>query len=419
MITDPAIGDRLLVITALGPTRGFVRPRDYVELHAARLGPGRGGAPIADDVAAALAPNKITLGRPGGLSLSTAEVGAHDAARHPAQRAAFDTQIWGFDRKAEFRTAPVRADPRRRRRAAWQAPAGAAQSRALLSRPPACAAEAKGVLDVALADERGVARRHRQRAQRGRQRDAATGRTKRSSSSTSRRSATSSTRRSGAPSLMRARASGRRRQVGFKHVEAAIAALPIELQRMAHAGGAAHRHRGARLRHRRRVLVDELQTAWACRPRMAPSVAVLVGRLDEGLGRNEDALTNYRAAAASGDRPAAAQGAAARDRDCATSSAKCRARTWSPSSKRSPRSGAATPPRPRGSSCWRISTPRTGAIAKPSTSCARRCWRIPIPTSRARSRTRRRRASKACSSAARRMRCRRSRRWRCSTITAS
>jgi hypothetical protein len=54
-------------------------------------------------------------------------------------------------------------------------------------------------------------------------------------------------------------------------------------------------------------VLNELRTI-GVPPAMAPSIAVLVGRLDEGLGRNEDALTNYRTAAASRDRPAAAQG---------------------------------------------------------------------------------------------------------------
>jgi hypothetical protein len=43
-------------------------------------------------------------------------------------------------------------------------------------------------------------------------------------------------------------------------------------------------------------------------PAMAPSIAVLVGRLKEALGRTSDALTSYRAATDSSDRRAAAQG---------------------------------------------------------------------------------------------------------------
>ena len=49
-------------------------------------------------------------------------------------------------------------------------------------------------------------------------------------------------------------------------------------------------------------------------------------------------------------------------------------------SKRSPRSGAATAPRSKRCSSWGVFTPKRGATARPATSCARRCWRIPIPT---------------------------------------
>ena len=58
---------------------------------------------------------------------------------------------------------------------------------------------------------------------------------------------------------------------------------------------------------RRRPLLNEFETIGVPRE-MQPTIAVLTGRLAEGLGRNEDALDAYRAAAESRDRPAAAQG---------------------------------------------------------------------------------------------------------------
>ena len=54
-------------------------------------------------------------------------------------------------------------------------------------------------------------------------------------------------------------------------------------------------------------MVNELETI-GVPPELEPSVAVLTGRLNEGVGRNEDALTNFRMAAASSDRRSAAQG---------------------------------------------------------------------------------------------------------------
>ncbi len=87
---------------------------------------------------------------------------------------------------------------------------------------------------------------------------------------------------------------------------AAVATLPVELQRVA--------------------LKDEMRSAIEIGDfngasddlndfetigvphEMEPTIAVLMGRLAEGLGRKEDALAAYRTAADSWDRPAAAQG---------------------------------------------------------------------------------------------------------------
>jgi len=91
----------------------------------------------------------------------------------------------------------------------------------------------------------------------------------------------------------------------FKSVEAAIATLPMELQRVA-------------LKDEMRAAIEVGDFAGAADqlndfetigvPReMQPAVSVLVGRLSEGLGHSDDALTAYRAAADSWDRPAAAQ----------------------------------------------------------------------------------------------------------------
>ena len=54
-------------------------------------------------------------------------------------------------------------------------------------------------------------------------------------------------------------------------------------------------------------LADEFDTVGVPRE-LAPAYAVLQGRIEQGLGQNEDALANYRKAAASADRSAAAEG---------------------------------------------------------------------------------------------------------------
>ena len=95
-------------------------------------------------------------------------------------------------------------------------------------------------------------------------------------------------------------------RTGFKNVEASIATLPIELQQLA-------------LKETMRAAIEvrdfsgaadklhEFETIGMPR-QMQASVLVLTGRLAQGLGKNEDALRAFRAAAETGDRPAAAQG---------------------------------------------------------------------------------------------------------------
>ncbi len=301
-IVDPTVGDRLLVVTALGPTRGFLRQHDYVELHLLASAQGVVVAPIADDVAAALASDKITLGRPGGLSLSSSEVNVADVAEN-SRGAPFDPQMWGYDRKANFeqrQTELIRA-------AAAAPPERRMQARLKLARfylATGMAAEAKGVLNVALGDQRGVpdvtgsvlgavadvmlhrpeqALKQLNQPQIGNQLEAPVWR-----------------------AIAYARAGKwSEAHAGFRHIEVAIATLPIELQRMAMMAAlkTAIEVRDYDTASR---LVDEFDSIGVPKS-LAPPFAVLVGRLDQGLGRTTDALTNYRTAAASRNGPAAAE----------------------------------------------------------------------------------------------------------------
>ena len=102
VLADRDIGDRLMVVTALGPARGFLKEQNFVELRALPSTHGVVLQPLADDVSAELGADKITISRPGGLSLSPTALGPA-AARHQLPRAlTFDTQLWGFDRQANF-----------------------------------------------------------------------------------------------------------------------------------------------------------------------------------------------------------------------------------------------------------------------------------------------------------------------------
>ena len=302
-VTDPDIGDRLMIVTALGPTRGFLKAQNFVELRALPSTHGVVVQPIADDITAELGSDKITIGRPAGLSLSATALGQQQVEVN-FRAYTFDTQLWGFDRDA-----PFNARQSELIRLAASAPVvKKRQARLNLARfylAKDMAPEAKAVLDVALSDQRGSedvtgsvltavadvmldrpddALKELGKPQVGNQQDAAIWR-----------------------AIAYARA-GRwpDAQKIFKTVSAAIGALPIELQRMAmkeslRSAIEVHDFNDAT------KVANEFETVGVT-PDLEPTINVLIGRLYEGLGRNEDALASYRAAATSHDRRAAAQG---------------------------------------------------------------------------------------------------------------
>jgi tetratricopeptide (TPR) repeat protein len=302
-VTDPDIGDRLVIVTALGPTRGFLKAQNFVELRALPSTHGIVVQPIADDITAELGSDKVTIGRPAGLSLSATALGQQQVEVN-FRAYTFDTQLWGFDRDA-----PFNARQSELIRLAASAPAvKKRQARLNLARfylAKDMAPEAKAVLDVALTDQRGSedvtgsvltavadvmldraddALKELAKPQVGNQQDAAIWR-----------------------AIAYARA-GRwaDAQKIFRTVSAAIGALPIELQRMAmkeslRSAIEVHDFNDAT------KVANEFETVGVT-PDLEPTINVLIGRLYKGLGRNEDALASYRAAATSHDRRAAAQG---------------------------------------------------------------------------------------------------------------
>ncbi|HET7164778.1 MAG TPA: tetratricopeptide repeat protein [Pseudolabrys sp.] len=302
-IKDPDVDDRLLVITALGPARGFLKVQDFVELRALPSIHGVVIQPIADDIAAELGVDKITIGRPTGLSLSATALGQQQVA--VSFRAfTFDTQVWGFDRDAPFNarqseliglaaSAPVS----KRRQARFNL------ARFYLAKE--MAPEAKAVLNVALTDQRASedvtgsvlkavadvmldrpddALKELSKPQVGNQQDAPIWR---------------------AIALARQGRWAEARDI-FRTVSAAVGALPIELQRMA-MKEALRSSIELRDFNNAARLVNDFETVGVT-PDLEPTINVLLGRLYEGLGRTEDALASYRAAAVSSDRRAAAQG---------------------------------------------------------------------------------------------------------------
>jgi tetratricopeptide (TPR) repeat protein len=301
-LEDPEVGDLLYVITALAPARGFLKSQDFVEFRVLASAHGIALQPVAEDLNADISADKVVVSRPAGLSLSPVTASATHALY---QRQVLDVQSWGFDRQANFTE---------RRRQLVLAAADAPEAKRLPARCDLARfylardmyAEAKAVLDVAVADNppsaddstpivlRAIANIMIGRADAamkdlanpfvGNQHDAP---------------------------LWRAMAHARlgrwaEARDGFRTAEAAMTTLPLEFQRtilkdMVRASLEVGDITGATSR------LNEFEMVGVPRE-LEPTIAVLTGRLAEGLGKVEEALRAYRAAYDSWDRPAAAQG---------------------------------------------------------------------------------------------------------------
>src|SRR6476659_7538356 len=301
-VTDPDIGDRLLIVTALGPARGFLKAQDFVELRALPSTHGVVVQPLADDITTELGADKVSISRPAGLSLSATALGQQPLATN-FRAYTFDTQLWGYDRDAPFNARQAELI-----RLAAAAPVSKRRhARLNLARfylAKDMAPEAKAVLDVALSDQHSddvtgsvltavadvmldrpeEALKVLAKPQVGNQQDAPVWR---------------------AIALARQGKWADAQKI-FKTISAAIAALPIELQRMAMKEALRSAIEVRDFNSATRV-VNEIVIV-RVPPDLEPTINVLVGRLYEGLGHNEDALSSYRAAATSGNRRAAAQG---------------------------------------------------------------------------------------------------------------
>jgi tetratricopeptide (TPR) repeat protein len=304
-IEDPEAGDTLLVATALAPARGFVKAQDFVEF---RILPSTHGVviqPLADDLSAELSSDKLIISRPSGLTLSAVQGSARSGGAPVLQRQVLDTQTWGFDRQADFKERN------------WQllsAAADAPETKRLLARTDLARFylardmihEAKAVLDVAIADQpptaenpsavvlRAVCNIMIGRADVG-LKDLASPLVG---------------NQNDAP-LWRALAYAKlgkwpEAREGFRAVEAAVASLPLELQRgvmkdMIRSYVETGDITGATTQ------LNEFE-AIGIPPDLEPIMALLNGRISEGLGRVEDARRFYQVASDSRDRGIAAQG---------------------------------------------------------------------------------------------------------------
>jgi tetratricopeptide (TPR) repeat protein len=302
-IADPDVGDRLFVVTALAPARGIIDEQDFIEFHALASTQGVVIEPLADDLSVTLVPDKIVVTRPLGLTLSTSvQTLMHGSGLRSAM---FDSQAWGSDREGSYFSHQshlidiAAAAPPHQRLAPRLELARFYIARGMYP-------EAKGVLDVALGDERKSA-------------ESAAALVLRAVAEVMMKRPEDALKDLSEPGvgdqhdalLWRALAFARqgrwaKARDSFKTMAAAIATLPVELQRVA-------------LKDDMRSAIEvgdfnaasddlnDFQTI-GIPHEIEPNVAVLMGRLAEGLGRKEDALAAYRTAADSWDRPAAAQG---------------------------------------------------------------------------------------------------------------
>ncbi|MGX1352556.1 tetratricopeptide (TPR) repeat protein [Bradyrhizobium elkanii] len=99
-LVDPDAGDTLWVVTAPPPTRGIIKRQDFVELSLLESIHGVVVHPNADDVKAEVGADKVMLGRPGGLTLSSADVAAERATA--AVKPLFDPDEWRKNQSETF-----------------------------------------------------------------------------------------------------------------------------------------------------------------------------------------------------------------------------------------------------------------------------------------------------------------------------
>ena len=69
-IADPAVGDKIAVVTALAPAKGLPTRRDYVDLALLASAQGLAIEPVADDLSVTTDGDLVSIGRPRGLALS-------------------------------------------------------------------------------------------------------------------------------------------------------------------------------------------------------------------------------------------------------------------------------------------------------------------------------------------------------------
>ncbi|MGV7211978.1 tetratricopeptide repeat protein [Bradyrhizobium sp. UFLA05-112] len=300
-LTDPDAGDTLYVVTTPRPVRGFIKRQDLVDLSLLESAHGIAIRPNSDEVGVEVGSDKVILGKKGGLTLSPVDVSAERAPT--AVRPVFNIEEWRkgqselfMNRQSALVNAIAAAEPAQRSIPRLDL-AHFYMSRGMYH-------EAKAMTDVMLADPlnkeessalimHAIASILIGRPGQG-LKDLANPVIGNSHDS----------------QLWKALAYARQGKWAdarekFKNVEFAIASLPLDVQRIVtmdamRASLEVKDYAGASKRR------SELEVV-GVPPEMAPSFAVLRGRLAEALGHDKDALDDYKFAVDSDDRPAAAE----------------------------------------------------------------------------------------------------------------
>lgn len=127
-LVDPVVGDRVVVVTALPPSRGLLKPQSFVDLETLASAHGVALVPHGDDLQVTYENGEVRIGRERGLSLSTGAVEDRNAPvprlqpvlhRIPIDPATFESRDGGdFERRArKLLTAVVEGSDQPRRQA--------------------------------------------------------------------------------------------------------------------------------------------------------------------------------------------------------------------------------------------------------------------------------------------------------------
>ena len=300
-LTDPEAGDSFMVVTAALPAQGFVRRQNFVDFSLLMTAHGIVIQPNADDLQVGIGVDRVTLGRPGGLRLSTAEAAPEQTTAPVGTLFDLETQKANraanfIDRRDQLTNAAAMSSGDQR------IPTHVELARFYMAY--GLYPEAKGALDVPLAEAkptsddalplvlRGVASILAGKPERG--------------------LADLANPIVGAKydaQLWRGVAYARQGKWAdaretFKGVDAAIGSLPPDLQReviLDELRAASELHDYAMVS----ALLNDLESVGASSD-LLPSLALIRGRMDEALGKDRDALDEYRIAVQSADRRSAA-----------------------------------------------------------------------------------------------------------------